>query len=150
MLECYAGSSVQAQAFAINALLNPRINTVVYHVSVHRNDQGELQKSQLFGFLKPGGDATPIFTFTFSKTQSSDGVNITMVITGANNTIQEELRDQIATSFTPVRVLGGIVGGDSSSKNNSTTGTTSTNGTSGTNGNTTNTNGTSNTTSSGK
>ena len=146
VLECYAGSSVQAQAFAINALLNPRINTVVYHVSVHRNDQGELQKSQLFGFLKPGGDATPIFTFTFSKTQSSDGVNITMVITGANNTIQEELRDQIAT----VRVLGGIVGGDSSSKNNSTTGTTSTNGTSGTNGNTTNTNGTSNTTSSGK
>lgn len=144
VLECYAGSSVQAQAFAINALLNPRINTVVYHVSVHRNDQGELQKSQLFGFLKPGGDATPIFTFTFSKTQSSDGVNITMVITGANNTIQEELRDQIATSFTPVRVLGGIVGGDSSSKNNSTTGTTSTNG------NATNTNGTSNTTSSGK
>ena len=123
VLECYAGSSVQAQAFAINALLNPKINTVVYHVSVHRNDQGELQKSQLFGFLKPGGDSTPIFTFTFSKTQSSDGVNITMVITGANESIQSELRDQIATSFTPVRVLGGLVGGESSTKKNTTTGT---------------------------
>ena len=52
-----------------------------------------------------------------------------MVITGANDTIQKELRDQIATSFTPVRVLGGIVGGDPSTKKNTTTGTTGTTGT---------------------
>ena len=47
-----------------------------------------------------------------------------MVITGANESIQSELRDQIATSFTPVRVLGGLVGGESSTKKNTTTGTT--------------------------
>lgn len=124
VLECYAGSSVQAQAFAINALLNAKINTVVYHVSVHRDDQGNLQKSELFGFLKPSGDSTPIFTFTFSKTQSSDGVNITMVITGADETIQSELRDQIATSFTPVRVLGGLVNNNSTTSTKGTTNST--------------------------
>ena len=69
-----------------------------------------------------------------------------MVITGANDTIQKELRDQIATSFTPVRVLGGIVGGDSSTKKNTTTGTTGTSGTTGT----TNTTGTSDSSSSTK
>ncbi len=55
-----------------------------------------------------------------------------MVITGANDTIQKELRDQIATSFTPVRVLGGIVGGDPSTKKNTTTSTTGTTNSTGT------------------
>lgn len=113
VLECLSASSVQAQAFAFNCLLNPKISTVVYHVNTHRGDEGHLKKAELFGFLKPSGDATPIFTFTYSKTQSDAGVTITCITTGADDETQEQLRNQIATSFTPVRVLSNIVGGNS-------------------------------------
>ena len=106
-LECFAGSQVQATAFAVNALLNPNINTVVYHVNVHMDDDGELERSSLFGFIKPTGDVTSYMTFVWTKTQSENGVNFSCTITGLNDTIQDELRDQITTSFTPVQILTG-------------------------------------------
>ncbi|EPD78799.1 hypothetical protein [Atopobium sp. oral taxon 199] len=120
VLECLSASSVQAQAFAFNCLLNPKINTVVYHVNTHRGDEGHLKKSELFGFLKPSGDATPIFTFTYSKTQSAAGVTITCVTTGADEDTQTQLRDQIATSYTPVRVLDNLVNGGNNSSGSGT------------------------------
>lgn len=109
-LECLAGSQVQATAFAVNALLNPNIDTVVYHVNVHLDQEGEIEQSQLFGFLKPTGDVTSLMTFIWTKTQSSDGVNFSCTITGLNDELQGELRDQITTSFTPVQILTGTSG----------------------------------------
>jgi hypothetical protein len=106
-LECFAGSQVQATAFAVNSLLNPNINTVVYHVYVHLDDSGNIQRSQLFGFLKPTGDVTSFMTFVWTKTQSSSGVNFSCTITGIDDALQDELRDQITTSFTPVQILSG-------------------------------------------
>ena len=106
-LECFAGSQVQATAFAVNALLNPNINTVVYHVSVHVGSDGAMQQSSLFGFLKPTGDVTSFMTFVWTKTQSADGVQFSCRITGIDDSVQEELRDQITTSFTPVQILSG-------------------------------------------
>ncbi len=106
-LECFAGSQVQATAFAVNSLLNPNVNTVVYHVYVHLDENGEIQQSQLFGFLKPTGDVTSFMTFVWTKTQSSSGVNFSCTITGIDDALQDELRDQITTSFTPVQILSG-------------------------------------------
>lgn len=106
-LECFAGSQVQATAFAVNALLNPNINTVVYHVNVHTDADGKIQQSSLFGFLKPTGDVTSFMTFVWTKTQSENGVNFSCRITGLDDTVQSELRDQITTSFTPVQILSG-------------------------------------------
>lgn len=106
-LECFAGSQVQATAFAVNSLLNPNINTVVYHVNVHLDSEGKIERSQLFGFLKPTGDVTSFMTFVWTKTQSSSGVNFSCTITGIDETVQDELRDQITTSFTPVQILTG-------------------------------------------
>ena len=106
-LECFAGSQVQATAFAVNALLNPNIDTVVYHVSVHVGDDGKMQQSSFFGFLKPTGDVTSFMTFVWTKTQSEAGVQFSCSITGIDDTVQEELRDQITTSFTPVEILSG-------------------------------------------
>lgn len=103
-LECFAGSQVQATAFAVNALLNPNINTVVYHVSVHVGADGKMQQSSLFGFLKPVGDVSSFMTFVWTKTQSEAGVQFSCSITGIDATVQSELRDQITTSFTPVRI----------------------------------------------
>lgn len=106
-LQCFAGSQVQATAFAVNSLLNPNIDTVVYHVNVHLDDEGEIEQSKLFGFLKPTGDVTSFMTFVWTKTQSSAGVNFSCTITGLDEKLQDELRDQITTSFTPVQILTG-------------------------------------------
>ena len=104
-LDCFAGSQVQATAFGVNALLNPNIDTVVYHVNVHVGEDGKMQRSTLFGFLKPTGDVSSFMTFVWTKTQSESGVNFSCRITGIDDTVQEELRDQVTTSFTPVQIL---------------------------------------------
>ncbi|MCH3949066.1 MAG: hypothetical protein LKI67_06600 [Olsenella sp.] len=109
-LECFSGSQVQASAFSVNCLLNPNINTVIYHVNVHMDENGKFKTAQLFGFLKPTGDVTSFITFVWSKTQSSAGVNFNCNITGVDSTLQEELRDQVTTSFTPVAILNDITG----------------------------------------
>ncbi|WP_417228540.1 hypothetical protein [Thermophilibacter sp.] len=102
-LECFSTSQVQATALAVNALLNPDIDTVIYHVSVHVGADGHMQQSSFFGFLKPTGDVTSFMTFVWQKTQSAAGVNFSCTITGIDETVQAELRDQVTTSFTPVR-----------------------------------------------
>lgn len=102
-LECFSSSQVQATALAVNALLNPNIDTVIYHVSVHAGEDGRMQQSSLFGFLNPTGDVTSFMTFVWRKTQSATGVNFSCTITGIDETVQEELRDQVTTSFTPVQ-----------------------------------------------
>lgn len=102
-LECFSTSQVQATALAVNALLNPNIDTVVYHVSVHVGADGRMQQSSFFGFLKPTGDVTSFMTFVWRKTQSATGVNFSCTITGIDETVQAELRDQVTTSFTPVQ-----------------------------------------------
>ena len=48
-LEVVAGSQVQATAFAVNSLLNPNINTVIYHVQVHKDAEGNIQRNSLHG-----------------------------------------------------------------------------------------------------
>lgn len=103
-LQCFSNSQVQATAFAVNALLNPNIDTVVYHVSVHTDADGNIQTSSFFGFLKPVGDVSSFMTFVWTKTQSEVGVDFSCRITGINEKVQAELRDQVATSFTPVQV----------------------------------------------
>lgn len=76
-------------------------------MNVHLDANGDIERSQLFGFLKPTGDVTSFMTFVWTKTQSSTGVNFSCTITGIDETIQDELRDQITTSFTPVQILTG-------------------------------------------
>ena len=102
-LECFSSSQVQATALSVNALLNPNIDTVVYHVSVHADEDGAMQRDGLFGFLKPTGGVTSFMTFVWRKTQSATGVNFSCTITGIDETVEEELRDQVTTSFTPVQ-----------------------------------------------
>ncbi len=104
-LECFSSSSMQAQAFAVNCLLNPNIDTVVYHVNVHMDENGNIEHSSFFGFLKPTGDVTSYITYVWTKTQSSEGVQFSLQITGLDDSIQQELLDKITTSFTPVQIL---------------------------------------------
>ena len=98
-LECLSGSQIQATAFAINALLNPNINTVVYHVSVHEDDQGKFLQSSMFGFVKPAGTVKGFMTFTWKKNQSatSNGYDWTCTISG----VDAETAAKIKASVSP-------------------------------------------------
>lgn len=106
-LEALAGSQIQATAFSVNCLLNKNINTVIYHVNVHEDDQGNIEKSSFFGFFKPAGDIKPFMTFIWTKTTSASGeVRFNCSISGLDEDLQDELRDQITTRFTPESILG--------------------------------------------
>ena len=104
-LECFSSSQVQATAFDLIAMLNPNIYTVVYHVSVKVDVEGSLLHSSLFGYVEPTGDVTSFMTFVWTKTQSANGVNFSCTITGIDDAVQAELRDQVTTSLTPVEIL---------------------------------------------
>lgn len=130
-LEALAGSQIQATAFSVNCLLNPNINTVIYHVNVHKDENGEIQKSSFFGFFKPTGDVEPFMTFIWTKTTSASGdVRFNCAITGLDQTLQDQLREQITTRFTPQAILG--LG--SSSTNETSSSDSSSNSTSSTDG----------------
>ncbi len=117
-MECFAGSQIQATAFAVNALLNPDIDTVIYHVQVHRADDGTIERSSLFGFLKPSGDLESFMTFIWRKSTSANGrVNFTCTIAGMDEDIQNILRSEV-TTWSPTEILG--FGSSSESEQNST------------------------------
>lgn len=97
-LECLASSQIQAAALAVNALLNPTIKQVIYHVDVHVDDNGNFEQDSFFGFLKPTGDITRFATFVWTKSiTSSGGVNFKCTITGIDAETAESLRDKLVS-----------------------------------------------------
>lgn len=105
-LDAMASSYIQATAFATNALLNPKITTVVYRVSVHAGEDGQLLTDQFFGFLRPAGATQGFMTFIFTKaTSANGGFNIHCTITGLDEKTTQRLRDKIAA--TPLDLLTG-------------------------------------------
>lgn len=109
-LEAFAGSQIQATAFSVNALLNPNIDTVVYRVNVHVGANGKFQTSSFFGFLQPTGEIKTLMTFIWTKSTTDTGVRFNCTITGVDTAMQEELRKNVTTSFTPSSILGVVLG----------------------------------------
>lgn len=95
-LECLAGSQIQAAALSVNALLNPQITQVVYHVDVHVDEDGKFMQSEFFGFFKPKGGMKRFATFIWTKSSSNNGgFNFNCMITGLDETAAENLRDKV-------------------------------------------------------
>ncbi len=109
-LEAFATAQVQASALSVNALLNPNIDTVTYHVRVRRDASGHFQKSTFFGFLRPTGAATPFMTFVWTKTTAEDGVRFDCSITGVDSETQERLRKVITSKSTPAAIINYVIG----------------------------------------
>lgn len=105
-LGCFSNAQIQAAALSVNSLLNPHINTVIYHVNVHRDEQDNIQRSSLFGFLRPTGEITPFMTFIWTKNTTQDGqVRFNCTITGVDEDLQDTLRKQIVSqTSTPVAI----------------------------------------------
>lgn len=110
LLEVFAGSQIQAAALAVNALLNPNINTVIYHVQVHYDENGKLSHSNLFGILPPQGVQKTLMTFVWTKTTTKNGVRFHCTITGVDKETADKLRTNITSSFTPSSLIGQVLG----------------------------------------
>lgn len=95
-LVCFSNGQIQATAFSVSSLLNPQIDTVIYHVNVHMDEQGNIQRSSIFGFLRPTGDLSPFTTFIWTKSTTLDGqIRFNCTVTGVDAELQETLRKQI-------------------------------------------------------
>ena len=109
-LACLSNSQIQATAFSVNSLLNPHINTVIYHVNAYLDEEGKLQNASMFGFFKPSGDLTPFITYIWTKATTSDGqVRFSCTIAGVDDELQDLLREQITSRATPLAppIFGG-------------------------------------------
>ena len=90
-MDCFSASQIQSTALSINALLNDKINVVIYHVNVHVGDNGDFVKSQFFGFLMPAGEVRSFMTFVWTK--SSTGWSCT--ITGIDEKTTAAIKDKL-------------------------------------------------------
>jgi hypothetical protein len=96
VMELLSANQIQAGAFAVNAFMNQHINTVVYHVYVHVDDAGNIQKTQWFGMLEPTGPVKNLMTFVWTKTATPDGgYNWTSSITGIDADTYESIKDKL-------------------------------------------------------
>lgn len=99
-LLCFSTSQIQATAFSINSLLNPKIDTVIYHVKVHVDGNNKIENSSWFGFKQPTGNLTPFITFIWTKDTSADGqVHFNCTIAGVDEDLQESLRGQFLSQM---------------------------------------------------
>lgn len=110
-MESLSGSQIQAAALAVNALMNPNINQVIFHVNVHVDADGKFQQSTLFGFLKPTGNVKQFATFIWTKSATaSGGVNFNCTITGLDASSAENLRSKLVVQNGLLDVIAGNAG----------------------------------------
>ncbi len=109
-LEAFSTAQVQASALSVNALLNPNVDTVIYHVKVRRNEAGRFQKTSFFGFLRPTGATSPFMTFVWTKTKTDDGVRFNCSIVGVDQQTEDRLRKAITSKSTPGAIINYVIG----------------------------------------
>lgn len=96
-LELLSNSQIQASALATNALLNEKINRVVYNVYALVDESGVFQHDSLFGFIPARGVRRAMLTFVWTKSQSSVPANIDweLKIIGMDDDLAEAIQEQV-------------------------------------------------------
>lgn len=96
-LEILSNSQIQASALATNALLNDKINRVVYNVYALVDSKGVYQHDSLFGFVPARGTRRAMLTFVWTKSQSSTPTNIDweLKIIGMDDDLAEAIQEQV-------------------------------------------------------
>lgn len=95
-LELLSDSQIQAAALATNALLNDKVDRVVYNVYVRLDDNGQFVHDRLFGFIKGQGTLHAMLTFIWTK-GASDTSNIDweLRIIGMDEEIADRIQEQV-------------------------------------------------------
>ena len=74
-LELLSNGQIQAAALATNALLNDKIDRVVYNVHAYIDEDSNIQHDSFFGMFPAQGHQSAILTFVWTKS-SSNATNI--------------------------------------------------------------------------
>ena len=113
-LTCFSNAQIQATALSVNALLNPDVNTVIYHVNVYVDADGNFRTSRFFEFLRPTGETHAFVTFVWTKSTTPEGrVVFNCTVTGMDAKTQKALRDRITSSHTPYSLITEAITDDS-------------------------------------
>ena len=113
-LTCFSNSQIQATALSVNALLNPDVNTVIYHVNVYVDEDGNFRTSRFFEFLRPTGETHAFVTFVWTKSTTTEGrVVFNCTVTGMDSKTQKALRDRITSAHTPYSLITDAITDDS-------------------------------------
>lgn len=96
-LEILSNSQIQASALATNALLNEKINRVVYNVYALVDEDGTIQTDRLFGFFPAQGTRRAMLTFVWTKSESDTASNIDweLKIVGMDDDLAEAIQQQV-------------------------------------------------------
>ena len=88
---------IQAAALATNALLNDKINRVVYNVYVLTDRSGTYQTDGLFGLIKASGTRRAVLTFVWTKEQSehTSYIDWQLKIIGMDDKTAEKIQEQV-------------------------------------------------------
>ncbi len=96
-LELLSNSQIQAAALATNALLNDKIDRVVYNVYVRVDESGNFVHDSLFGFLKGEGTRRAMLTFIWTKQVGAGSSNIDweLRIVGMDEETAAKIQEQV-------------------------------------------------------
>lgn len=70
-LELLSNGQIQAAALATNALLNDKIDRVVYNVHAYIDENSNIQHDSFFGIIPASGHQSAVLTFVWTKSKSS-------------------------------------------------------------------------------
>lgn len=95
-LEMLSNSQIQAAALATNALLNDKIDRVVYNVHAYIDEDSNIQHDSFFGMFPARGHQSAILTFVWTKSSSNaTSIDWKMRIVSMDDTIAERIQKQV-------------------------------------------------------
>lgn len=108
-LELLSNSQIQAAALATNALLNDKIDRVVYSVCALVNRDGSYAHDRMFGFIPASGTRKTILTFIWTKEPSpySSYIDWKLKIVGMDAPTASKIQEQV-NSVSSLIESGGI------------------------------------------
>ena len=96
-LELLSNSQIAAAALATNALLNDKIDRVVYNVYALTDRVGNFQHDNFFGFIKAQGQRRAMLTFiwTKNKSENSSYIDWELKIIGMDDDTASKIQQQV-------------------------------------------------------
>ena len=95
-LELLSNGQIQAAALATNALLNDKIDRVVYNVHAYIDEDSNIQHDSFFGMFPARGHQSAILTFVWTKSSSTaTNIDWKMHIVSMDDTIAERIQKQV-------------------------------------------------------
>ena len=97
-LELLSNGQIQAAALATNALLNDKIDRVVYNVHAYVDEKSNIQHDSFFGIIPARGHQSAVLTFVWTKSKSSSAnsnIDWQMHIVSMDDEIAERIQKQV-------------------------------------------------------